>query len=90
VIIVLWRAGLRISEALALNETDLDSDRGALLIRHGRGDKRREVGMDHSATGRPAHDVRAGGHPRTAAPRRRGGRGPSPVRAASTAPRARR
>jgi integrase len=34
-IIVLWRAGLRISEALALNETDLDSDRGALLIRRG-------------------------------------------------------
>ena len=26
VIIVLWRAGLRISEALALNETDLDPD----------------------------------------------------------------
>ena len=47
VIIVLWRAGLRISEALALNETDLDPDRGALLIRHGKGDKRREVGMDH-------------------------------------------
>ena len=49
VIIVLWRAGLRISEALTLNETDLDSDRGALLIRHGKGDKRREVGMDHWA-----------------------------------------
>jgi integrase len=28
VIIVLWRAGLRISEALALNETDLDPARG--------------------------------------------------------------
>jgi site-specific recombinase XerD len=46
VIVVLWRAGLRISEALALNETDLDPDRGALLVRHGKGDKRREVGMD--------------------------------------------
>ncbi len=45
-IVVLWRAGLRISEALALNETDLDRDRGALLVRHGKGDKRREVGMD--------------------------------------------
>jgi integrase len=33
---VLWRAGLRMSEALALNETDLDADRGALLIRHGK------------------------------------------------------
>jgi site-specific recombinase XerD len=49
VIVVLWRAGLRISEALALNETDLDRDRGALLVRHGKGDKRREVGMDRWA-----------------------------------------
>ena len=49
VIVVLWRAGLRISEALALNETDLDPDRGALLIRHGKGDKRRQVGMDRWA-----------------------------------------
>jgi site-specific recombinase XerD len=45
-IAVLWRAGLRISEALALNETDVDVDRGSLLIRHGKGDKRREAGMD--------------------------------------------
>ena len=49
VIVVLWRAGLRISEALALNETDLDRDRGALLVRHGKGDKRREVGIDRWA-----------------------------------------
>ena len=48
-IIVLWRAGLRISEALALNETDLDPERGALLVRHGKGDKRREVGIDRWA-----------------------------------------
>jgi len=48
-IVMLWRAGLRISEALALNETDLDSNRGAVLIRHGKGDKRREVGMDRWA-----------------------------------------
>jgi integrase len=31
-IAVLWRAGLRISEALALNETDIDATRGSLLI----------------------------------------------------------
>jgi site-specific recombinase XerD len=49
VIVIAWRAGLRISEALALNETDLDHDRGALLVRHGKGDKRREVGMDRWA-----------------------------------------
>jgi site-specific recombinase XerD len=45
-IVVLWRAGLRVSEALALTESDLDPDRGAILVRHGKGDKRREVGMD--------------------------------------------
>ncbi len=45
-IVVLWRAGLRISEALALAESDLDANRGAILVRHGKGGKRREVGMD--------------------------------------------
>src|SRR3954462_10069974 len=45
-IVVLWRAGLRISEALALAESDLDVQRGSVLVRHGKGDKRREVGMD--------------------------------------------
>jgi Phage integrase family len=48
-IIVLWRAGLRISEALALNESDLDLHRGAILVRRGKGGKRREVGMDRWA-----------------------------------------
>jgi site-specific recombinase XerD len=48
-IVVLWRSGLRISEALALTETNLDPDRGALLVRHGTGGKRREVGMDRWA-----------------------------------------
>jgi integrase len=45
-VIVLWRAGLRISEALALAESDMDARRGAILVRHGKGNKRREVGMD--------------------------------------------
>jgi integrase len=48
-IIVWWRAGLRISEALALTESELDGDRGAVLIRRGKGGKRREVGMDRWA-----------------------------------------
>jgi hypothetical protein len=37
VIVVLWRAGLRISEALALTESDLDRSRGAVLVRRGKG-----------------------------------------------------
>jgi site-specific recombinase XerD len=47
-IVVLWRAGLRIQEALALAEGDLDHDhgRGALLVRRGKGGRRREVGID--------------------------------------------
>jgi integrase len=45
-IVVLWRAGLRICEALALTEADLDARRGSLLVRRGRDGRRREVGMD--------------------------------------------
>jgi site-specific recombinase XerD len=45
-IVVLWRAGLRISEGLSLTESDLDPMRGAVLVRRGKGGKRREVGMD--------------------------------------------
>jgi len=45
-IVVLWRAGLRIQEALSLGEADLDQLRGSLLVRHGKGGRRREVGMD--------------------------------------------
>ena len=48
-IVLLWRAGLRISEALALQESDLDSGRGAVLVRRGKGGKRREIGMDRWA-----------------------------------------
>src|SRR5215211_8122397 len=45
-IVVLWRAGLRISEALALAEGDLEPGRGAMLVRRGKRGRRREVGMD--------------------------------------------
>ncbi len=45
-IAILWRAGLRISEALALTESDLDPKTGSVLVRVGKGGKRRTVGMD--------------------------------------------
>jgi site-specific recombinase XerD len=45
--VVLWRSGLRISEALALAESDMDMSRGAVLVRRGTGGRRREVGMAH-------------------------------------------
>ena len=34
---MLWRSGLRISEALALELRDLDLDAGSLRVRHGKG-----------------------------------------------------
>jgi site-specific recombinase XerD len=45
-IVVLWRAGLRISEALALSESDLEPAQGSVLVRRGKGGRRRVVGMD--------------------------------------------
>jgi site-specific recombinase XerD len=48
-IILLWRAGLRISEALALTESHLEVARGSVLVRRGKGGRRREVGMDEWA-----------------------------------------
>src|SRR3954447_17765291 len=50
-IVLLWRAGLRISEALALTEGDLEVARGSLIVRRGKGGRRREVGMDDWAWG---------------------------------------
>jgi site-specific recombinase XerD len=45
-IVLLWRAGLRINEALTLTEHDLDPRAGSVLVRQGKGGRRREVGMD--------------------------------------------
>jgi site-specific recombinase XerC len=45
-IVVLWRARLRIQEALALTEHDRDPRRGSPLVRNGKGGRRREVGVD--------------------------------------------
>jgi site-specific recombinase XerD len=45
IMVVLWRGGLRIQEALDLTECDLDARCGSILVRAGKGNKRREVGM---------------------------------------------
>ncbi len=89
-IAVLWRAGLRIQEALALAEHDLDHRRGSLLVRSGKGGRRREVGMDEWGWEqlRPLLNVRAELpaavlHRRR--PDRRGDRGPVPPCAPSSA-----
>jgi site-specific recombinase XerC len=48
-IVVVWRAGLRLHEALSLAEPDLDHRRASLLVRRGKGGRRRQVGMDEWA-----------------------------------------
>jgi site-specific recombinase XerD len=58
-IVLLRRLGLRISEALALQESDLDRGRGAVLVRRGKGGKRREVGMDRWAWNSSARGSRS-------------------------------
>ncbi len=46
---VLYRAALRISEALALLPKDLDPERCSLRVLHGKGDRARVVGLDPGA-----------------------------------------
>ena len=48
-ITVLYRGGLRLSEALALKPKDLDPDAGTVTVLHGKGDRRRTVGLDPGA-----------------------------------------
>lgn len=45
-VVILWRAGLRINEALMLAETDLERRRGSILVRCGRAASAAGVGMD--------------------------------------------
>ena len=46
---LLYRGGLRVSVALALYPKDVDADAGTVTVLHGKGDKRRTVGLDPAA-----------------------------------------
>jgi len=48
-IAVLWRGGLRISEALGLGLRDLDAAEQTIRVRHGKGNRSRLVAMDAGA-----------------------------------------
>lgn len=54
-IVLLWRTGLRIAEALALRPCDVDLDRGAIRVLRGKGGRARTVGIDRMG----AEEIRA-------------------------------
>lgn len=66
-IAALWRGGLRISEALALNETDLDQQRGSRACSRaarssGSRTRRRRLPPDRARSRSPTADSRARAH----------------------------
>jgi site-specific recombinase XerD len=48
-IVVMYRGGLRAGETLALRPKDVDTTAGTLTVLHGKGDRRRVVGLDPGA-----------------------------------------
>src|SRR5688500_18572590 len=48
-LVMLYRGGLRISEALALRPKDVDMAAGSVRVLHGKGDRARTVGLDPGA-----------------------------------------
>ena len=48
-ITVMYRSGLRVGEALALRPKDVDLTIGSIAVLHGKGDRRRTVGIDPGA-----------------------------------------
>lgn len=48
-IVLFYRTGLRVGEALALGVKDVNLDVGSIVVLHGKGDRRRTVGIDPGA-----------------------------------------
>jgi len=48
-LVMMYRGGLRLSEALALRPKDVDANAGTVVILHGKGDRRRTLGLDPGA-----------------------------------------
>lgn len=44
--VLMWRSGLRVSEALAIKVHDLDAEHGTVFVRQGKGGKSARCGMD--------------------------------------------
>ncbi len=60
--------GLRIGEAIALDRSDFDADRGVLVVRHGKFGKSRELPLHPTTTSAVARYLRRRDRPRPAAP----------------------
>ena len=43
---VMYRAGLRVSEMLALKASDINADAGTIRVLHGKGNRARVMGID--------------------------------------------
>ena len=58
---LLWRSGLRVGEVLSLRPKDVDLRAATVVVQHGKGDKRRVVGIDPGTVALIAHwaDARA-------------------------------
>lgn len=48
-ITLMWRAGVRVGELVALYPKDIDTRAGSVTVLHGKGDKRRVIGLDPQA-----------------------------------------
>jgi integrase/recombinase XerD len=48
-LVMMYRGGLRLNEALALRAKDIDPDAGTVVVLHGKGDRRRTIGLDAGA-----------------------------------------
>jgi site-specific recombinase XerD len=46
---IMWRAGLRVAELLALKASDIDSEAGTIRVLHGKGNRARIMGIDEGA-----------------------------------------
>ena len=48
-LVMMYRGGLRVSEALSLRPKDIDPERGTVAILHGKGGQQRTIGLDPGA-----------------------------------------
>lgn len=78
-ITLMYRAGLRVSEALALQPKDVDLENGIVRVLHGKGDRYRAVGLDPGAAAVVAAWIAERGRAQRVAARANGASDPAPL-----------